>query len=522
MPDISMVSGGIDIDVNHNVNDSLELHVRQITELFTTGDYASVTAEIDKSPLLAWYGFAPERLREILTAILESGRSSSPTTHGLHQFLLLGEDLPSGQRQASSFFDALPPSAISRFRPLQAFLLRIQGQAAEAMHILDETERQSDTTPLFFNPAGGWDLWLNVQAGITAMLAGDFRRALTYFAEAQFHPQDPSLAFLSRDAYVKAALIHASFGNDDEAQLNLAHSLETPRTISWAERLIDANAAMTHALLEDDHDNAIRLLVDIPLQAVGEMWPFYVIAVHKVFTRAGRLRELKQRIAVLEKIPFPRTKGIAFTGSVLPQIRALMNIRANDLSSAQWFIDSADSSHVLTRLLSSHLELRKNRHQRAIDAVWPLREQTEGFRDLELSRYLILATANLRLGRKDLATDYLRTAVDNITDLKCADFTDFPEELRQFGANTVAAWPDECGRMSAGNEAIGATDGHTLTDRERQILQMLADGSSRAEMATKLFISVNTLKTHLSAIYRKLDVTNREAALAKAEYAGWV
>jgi DNA-binding NarL/FixJ family response regulator len=53
-----------------------------------------------------------------------------------------------------------------------------------------------------------------------------------------------------------------------------------------------------------------------------------------------------------------------------------------------------------------------------------------------------------------------------------------------------------------------------LTHREEEILVLLAEGYHNKEIAGRLFISENTVKTHLNAIYRKLQVNTRlEAAL---------
>jgi DNA-binding NarL/FixJ family response regulator len=48
----------------------------------------------------------------------------------------------------------------------------------------------------------------------------------------------------------------------------------------------------------------------------------------------------------------------------------------------------------------------------------------------------------------------------------------------------------------------------TLTDREREIVQMLAEGKSNKEIATKLSISVKTVETHRATVMRKLDINS--------------
>ncbi len=54
----------------------------------------------------------------------------------------------------------------------------------------------------------------------------------------------------------------------------------------------------------------------------------------------------------------------------------------------------------------------------------------------------------------------------------------------------------------------------TLTRREWEVLELIAQGLSNAEIANKLFISLHTVKTHVHNIFRKLDITHRvQAAL---------
>lgn len=57
--------------------------------------------------------------------------------------------------------------------------------------------------------------------------------------------------------------------------------------------------------------------------------------------------------------------------------------------------------------------------------------------------------------------------------------------------------------------------GLALTDRELQVLQLVAEGASNREAARQLFISEASIKTHLQHVYDKLDVRDRAAAVAE-------
>ena len=58
--------------------------------------------------------------------------------------------------------------------------------------------------------------------------------------------------------------------------------------------------------------------------------------------------------------------------------------------------------------------------------------------------------------------------------------------------------------------------GPTLTEREVEILGLLATGKSNRDLAKKLYVSEATIKSHLAHIYTKLEVDNRAAAVARA------
>ena len=81
--------------------------------------------------------------------------------------------------------------------------------------------------------------------------------------------------------------------------------------------------------------------------------------------------------------------------------------------------------------------------------------------------------------------------------------------------NPTAFSAESLGRiMSQSDKTFG------LSQREMQILSQLGRGESLKELAVHFFIAESTLKKHLSAIYRKLQVTNRVQAIAKARQAG--
>lgn len=72
----------------------------------------------------------------------------------------------------------------------------------------------------------------------------------------------------------------------------------------------------------------------------------------------------------------------------------------------------------------------------------------------------------------------------------------------------------------AGKSRFVGSELSGLTDREREVLALLAGGMTNKEIADTLVITTNTVKRHLKAVFEKLDVHTRSAAAGKAINAG--
>lgn len=68
----------------------------------------------------------------------------------------------------------------------------------------------------------------------------------------------------------------------------------------------------------------------------------------------------------------------------------------------------------------------------------------------------------------------------------------------------------------------GGADGHVISGREEEVLQLVADGLSVPEVAAALYISLKTVKNHLASIYSKLDARDRTQAVLRAVRMGIV
>ena len=103
--------------------------------------------------------------------------------------------------------------------------------------------------------------------------------------------------------------------------------------------------------------------------------------------------------------------------------------------------------------------------------------------------------------------------------LKTAEAEDISSAIRQAFESSVYIGRQS---LSLPVSAIEEQGPHGLTKREREILSQVAEGYSNAELARMLWVTEQTVKFHLSNIYRKLNVSNRTAASRWAQANGVV
>lgn len=120
--------------------------------------------------------------------------------------------------------------------------------------------------------------------------------------------------------------------------------------------------------------------------------------------------------------------------------------------------------------------------------------------------------------RPDLASQALKRGADGFFSLG-AD----PAEICAAVMSTQTGWQDgDTGENpvvgSSGSpsyqDQVGSRMG--LTDREQEILALIAQGYSNVEIASELYLGINTIKTHIRGAYRKISATNRAEAVAWA------
>jgi len=104
--------------------------------------------------------------------------------------------------------------------------------------------------------------------------------------------------------------------------------------------------------------------------------------------------------------------------------------------------------------------------------------------------------------------------------VKTAEKEDLASAIRQAFRRSI--YMATLGRpaSSVASSVDRITAAQTLTRRELEILQLVAEGHSNSQLARMLWVTEQTVKFHLSNIYRKLDVANRTEASRWAQIHG--
>ncbi len=135
----------------------------------------------------------------------------------------------------------------------------------------------------------------------------------------------------------------------------------------------------------------------------------------------------------------------------------------------------------------------------------------------EMARQVAEAGTDVRLvvllGRapRDTLADLLAVAVDGLLS-RSIDGPAFRRAVERVMAGERYVDPT----LLTGDGPDEEFEPMALTVREREVLGLLASGCSNREIASTLFVSLPTVKTHLAHIYDKLDARNRNEALGRA------
>jgi LuxR family transcriptional regulator, maltose regulon positive regulatory protein len=200
--------------------------------------------------------------------------------------------------------------------------------------------------------------------------------------------------------------------------------------------------------------------------------------------------------------------------------------------------NAADAARVVDRLTSARLLYAQGQHREALPQLEELGETAEAAgRTGNLIEILALQALALWAGsKKERAVStlaeslalaepegYVRTIVDEgpqmatlLSEVLGAKQRGRTDLLRCVPAHYIRKLLAALERDAASAASPAAGLPEPLSERELEVLRLIASGKSNRRIASELFVSVGTVKTHINNLYRKLDAHSRTQALARA------
>jgi DNA-binding NarL/FixJ family response regulator len=93
---------------------------------------------------------------------------------------------------------------------------------------------------------------------------------------------------------------------------------------------------------------------------------------------------------------------------------------------------------------------------------------------------------------------------------------EYIQEAASGGAPMTASIAAQVLKMFSQVHVDKQNEDYNLSDREKQVLQLLVDGYSYKMIASAMFIAIDTVRSHIKKIYEKLHVNSKSEAVAKA------
>ncbi len=488
-------SGG-DIDVVALARDALRREEPQ-----------AVANLIENYPLELWFGMPASEFQILLNFVpKEIARFSPAVTVMLRGFRSFAESVS---------VDAVPPVGATDetkdvFTLVAAAQARLTGNPVLAFRMMRGLQFAMSAVPQVIDASRGRRSFTLLQTAISGMLAGRFSEALVLFEKSLVPPVPSQLRFFARDAHLRSALIHALYGSRSQSERHLRSALSVPRTQSWVEDHLDADERLVRALLAtpEEAKAAFADVTEIPVRQFGEMWPFYVEGIYRVGLMADKRADARDRVEHLQAMGFASASSSGYAGSVFSLMRAIDGLRSGNLQHARKLLDDADQGFWLTKLLwALHPATGITRAVRL--ARWTSGD-TEGLEQAEHLRHLALAIGQ-RAGGDSSAMSSLVSASE-------------PGHLHMV---LLAALAPELVHSSRDDDGVPTDTSGNLgleqfTARELDVLELLARGLRRADIARELFVSVNTVKSHQRALYKKLGASSAYDAIQAAQKRGLI
>jgi DNA-binding NarL/FixJ family response regulator len=403
--------------------------------------------------------------------------------------------------------------------------LRAQGACAEA----EELGQRLTTRAAQLSPLPGVDAvprpgWLALQRGLTRSLMDDFPAAVDLYRQAyEYATVQPVTAATALNASANLAMIFGHLGHRALARqwLDRMRGFASPsRRVRFLLTVGGAIAEGWEAL--DGYDEAsLADRMEIAGDGTGqlEVWPFVAALVSAHGLYLGDPATTLAHLGTLRLSHAPALIEQGTAARVMRRAQVDLLTATGQATRALRIIKEADRHASWLTLPAARLRLLNGEYEavRAIASRTSWHESTSR-RDAR-QMLLLKAVAALRMGDKDEARRSLAPIghvrspdeVLSLASLSPADRDDL------FRLADIPLTDEAAQRLTLARpvfpEQVGLVE---LTNREQVVLAELDAGLTVAEVARKLVVSVNTVRSQMKSCYRKLGASSREDALMRA------
>lgn len=421
-------------------------------------------------------------------------------------------------------------SAELEMRAISTALLgyRLQGRLAQAVELADSV------TPAVRTALSRWGARAEgaaaaffTQAANTHALVDDLGLAERLLLEAWSWRHVDVLGFVAHEVGGKLGALAAMRGNNRDATdwigQAMAYRARVDDRIDDVPKFAAPLAEFINAVDRLDLPTVESMLPRLPRLTRGFEflhWVLWAQVHHLLLT--GQPREALRAIDQTPLSDGPGQRGMA------DRLRVDVLLALGFAEPAQALLgDLGETNHV--RLQRARLAVLALDHDTALAHLDGLREPLT--RRDHLEAMALEASCLLALGRRIQARDVFAELLNSIDDTLsvvatisvdsaktlfalCRQHPPAPLENLWRRRTTAAVLPRQ-------SKVVPSQD-IALTDREVTMLRHLAAGASRAGIARRELVSINTVKSQIASLYRKLGVTSSREALVRARSLGWL
>jgi LuxR family maltose regulon positive regulatory protein len=375
---------------------------------------------------------------------------------------------------------------------------------------------------------------LHRQLGVSLMQAGDVERGLGVTEAALAFERAGSLAAFSAHSLTAGFLAVQGDLAATRPVVAAAAALEPPPGPATAYRRSTLDLARVHLAVEDgDLDRAAQLLAALGDELrTNEFWPAFAEVQATADLLAGRAVAGEEALAHASRRG-RRAPATATWRGRLVAARALLALAGGQAERGLALVEPVPVTQPAARVARGRLLLSLGRHDEARALLAAPDLPDEGPR-LRATRRFLLAAASTTApeadgpdvdARSDVATRAVREAAAILAAGGSRTGWALVSPAERAALTDLVAHDDDLVRLLADLAAVPAAvaDGRTrvgLSERELVVLRHVADGVGVAEVAARLHVSPNTVKTQVRSTYRKLGVRRRADAVARARELG--